>query len=242
MTNISKLAARAWDSATELGLRRSLQTLLSMIDDVFFDLRLGTDMRAAIPQSRLRVLSPENQADAKPYVMTRARALRHAFRMSPAPRQLRFNDIGCGKGKVVIVAAMSGFTDVRGLDFAPQLIDIAERNLDAMKNRLPKDAHVRVERADVTQAEYSPRDCVFFLYNPFGADVMRGFCEQLGRSLDRHPRNIWLIYADPAFLPVMLQYLPVQEKSRSKYGGYEFVYLENCPQVTATACYGLSEG
>ena len=70
---------------------------------------------------------------------------------------------------------------------------------------------------------------------------MRGFCEQLGRSLHEHPRRIWVIYADPAYLPVMLQYLPVHEKSRSKYGGYEFVYLENCSQVAATASQGLSE-
>jgi SAM-dependent methyltransferase len=212
-----------------------------MIDDAVFDRRLGTDTCAAVPQSRLRVLTPEKQSDAKPYVMTRARALRHAFRMSPAPRYLRFNDIGCGKGKVVLVAALSGFKDVRGLDFAPELIDIAERNLVAMKDRLPKDAHVRVERADVTQAEYGPRDCVFFLYNPFCADVMRGFCEQLGRSLHEHPRRIWLIYADPAFLSVMLQYLPVQEKGRSKYGGYEFVYLEHCSNVASTAAQDVCE-
>ena len=231
MANIAK---RAWSSAAELGIRRSLQTLLSMIDDAFFDWRLGTDTCGAVPQSRLRVLTPEKQADAKPYVMTRARALRHAFGISPAPRHLRFNDIGCGKGKVVIMAAISGFTDVRGIDFAPELIDIAERNLVAMKNRLPKDAHVKVERADVTHAEFGPSDCVFFLYNPFCGDVMRGFCEQLERSLHEHPRRIWLIYAHPAFLPVMLQYLPVQEKGRSKYGGYEFVYLEHCPQVATT--------
>lgn len=229
MSNLLKLANRAISSATELGLRRSLQTLLSMMEDTFFDLRLGTDTRSSVPQSALDVLAPENQADAKPYVMTRARALRHAFRSTTAPHHLRFNDIGCGKGKVVIVAALSGFKEVRGLDFAPDLIKVAKANLEILKNRLPSDAHVSVESADVTRVDYGPRDCVFFLYNPFCADVMRGFCEKLTASLHEFPRQIWIIYAHPAYLSVMLQHLPVKERSRSAYGGFEFVYLDNCP-------------
>jgi SAM-dependent methyltransferase len=227
MTKLLEIAKRATESAAQLGVRRSFETLLSMVDDAVFDFRLATDTRTAVPQEKLRVISPENQSAAHPYVMTRARALRHAFKTSTAPRDLRFNDIGCGKGKVLIVAALCGFKEVRGLDFAPDLISIAEKNLEVFKNRLPKDARVTVECADVTQVDYGPKDCVFFLYNPFYADVMRGFCERLSRSLDDHPRRIWLIYADPAQLHVMLEFLPVQVRNRSAYGGFEFVYLEN---------------
>lgn len=220
------LAKRIWVSATRLGIRRSLQTLLSMAEDALFDWRLGTDTTAAVPQRELQVLSPDKQADAKPYVMTRARALRHAFARCAAPRDLRFNDIGCGKGKVLISAALAGFRDVRGLDFAPELIAIAERNLALVRERLPAGSQVTAERADATQAAFGPRDCVFFLYNPFGAEVMRGFCEQLNRSLQLHPRKLWIIYADPAFLPTMQAHLPVVERGRSAYGGFEFVQLE----------------
>lgn len=220
---------RALSSARELGFRRNFQTVLSMIDDAVFDWRLGTDTRAAVPQSELSVLSPERQAEAKPYVMTRARALRHAFGITSAPRHLRFNDIGCGKGKVVITAAFSGFKLVRGLDFAPDLIDIAERNIKIVEGRLPSGTIVSVERADVTLVDYGPEDCVFFLYNPFCADVMRSFCEQLSRSLVIHPRPLWVIYAHPAFLSVMLEHLPVKVVRMSAYGGFDFVYLEHNP-------------
>jgi len=58
-----------------------LETLLSI---ALFDLRMGTEMTARIPQSEL-VITPEHQAQAKPYVMTRARALRRAFEYSQAP-------------------------------------------------------------------------------------------------------------------------------------------------------------
>ncbi|MFT7772017.1 class I SAM-dependent methyltransferase [Roseateles sp.] len=223
---MTALLRRMWVSATRLGPRRSAQTLLSMAEDALFDLRLGTDTTAAVAQSRLKVLSPDKQADAKPYVMTRARALRHAFKRCPAPRDLRFNDIGCGKGKVVITAALEGFRNVRGLDFAPELVEAAERNLALVRERLPAGSQVSVQCADVTQAEFGPSDCVFFLYNPFAADVMRGFSEHLARSLQLHPRKIWVIYADPAFLSTMLAHLPVRETGRSAYGGFTFVQLE----------------
>ena len=223
---MESLLRRMWMSATRLGPRRSAQTLLSMAEDALFDLRLGTDTTAAVPQSRLQLVSPDKHADAKPYVMTRARALRHAFERCPAPRNLRFNDIGCGKGKVVITAALEGFSDVRGLDFAPELVEAAERNLALVRERLSAGSQVCVECADVTQAEFGPRDSVFFLYNPFAADVMRGFSEHLARSLPQHPRKIWVIYADPAFLSTMLAHLPVHETGRCTYGGFTFVQLE----------------
>lgn len=220
-------ASRVTDSLSELGVQRSMQTLLSMVEDTVFDLRMGIDTRTAVAQSELTVISPENQSAANPYVMTRSRALRHAFRVSGVPRDFCFNDIGCGKGRVVVVAALSGFKQVRGLDFAPELIDIAERNIRKLKSRLPQDSKITVERADVTTCDYGPEDCVFFLYNPFSADVMRKFCERLRNSLDEFPRKIWVIYADPAQLPTMLQHLPVEEVKRSVYGGFEFAYLES---------------
>ena len=231
MSRPANIFSRATSSARELGIKRSFQTLISIIDDAVFDFRLGTDTCAAIPQSKLQVMAPENQSEAKPYVMTRALALRHAFAKSPASKHLRFNDIGCGKGKVVIAAALAGFTHVRGLDFAPELIEIAEKNLECMKSKLPQDVRVTVERADVTKAEYGPEDCVFFLYNPFCGTVMRGFCKRLTESLLEHPRRIWIIYAHPAYIDVMLESLPVEVKNRSAYGGFDFVYLENRLEV-----------
>lgn len=223
---------RAYTSLTRRGPRRSFETLLSMAEDALFDLRLGTDTTAIIEQSALDVLSPEHQAKAKPYVMTRARVLRRAFEHSTAPRDKNFIDIGSGKGKVVITAALAGFKHVIGIEFAPELVDIAQSNLAKVKQHLPPDTTVEMVCADATRYMYGPDDCVFFLYNPFAGAVMRGFCEQLACSLRMYPRKLWIIYADPAFIDVMRSFLPLHESSRLTYGGFEIVFLNHEPAAS----------
>lgn len=227
-----QLMQRAYASLTRRGPRRSLETLLSMAEDALFDLRLGTDTTAIIEQSALGVLSPEHQAQAKPYVMTRARALRRAFEHSKAPRDKNFIDVGSGKGKVVITAALAGFKQVIGIEFAPELVAIAQSNLTKVKQQRPAMADAKMICADATRYPYGPDDCVFFLYNPFAGDVMRSFCEQLARSLVTHPRKLWIIYADPAFIDVMRSILPLKESSRLTYGGFEIVFLDYVPNVS----------
>jgi len=224
-----QLLRRTYNSLTRLGPRRSVETLLSIAEDSLFDMRMGTDTTARIPQAELEVIAPEHQAEAKPYVMTRARALRRAFEYSGAPLDRSLIDIGSGKGKVVMTAALFGFKRVVGIEFAPELVELARRNLAKVRSHLPADTDVQVVCADATRYDYGADDCVFFLYNPFGADVMTAFCQQLARSLKAHPRKLWIIYTDPAFIEVMLSQLPVVEKPRLTYGGFEIAFLTHDP-------------
>ncbi|MBT9492550.1 MAG: methyltransferase domain-containing protein, partial [Paucibacter sp.] len=184
---------------------------------------------ARVLQSELSVIAPEHQAEARPYFMTRARALRRAFAQSGAPLDRRFVDVGSGKGKVVITAALFGFKRIIGIEFAPELVKLAQQNLAKIQSQIPAGTEVEVVCADATNFSYGPDDCVFFLYNPFGAEVMRGFCQQLAKSLADHPRRLWIIYTDPAFIDVMLGYLPVREHSRMTYGGFEIAFLMHEP-------------
>lgn len=224
-----QLLQRTINSLTRLGPRRSMETLLSMIEDAVFDLRLGTDMTGRVLQAELTVINPEHQAQAKPYFLTRARALRRAFAQSGAPLDRGFLDIGCGKGKAIITAALFGFKRVRGIEFAPELVSVAKQNLDKARRLLPPGTELTVVCADATAYDYGPDDCVFFLYNPFGGDVMREFAQQLARSLRQHPRKLWVIYTDPAYLAELMRELPLQEQPRLTYGGYEIAFLTHTP-------------
>lgn len=224
-----QLLRRTYNSLTRLGAKRSVESLFSIAEDSFFDMRMGTDTTSRIPQAKLRVIAPENQAQAKPYVMTRARALRRAFEHSGAPLDRRFIDIGSGKGKVVMTAALFGFKHIVGIEFAPELVELARRNLAKIEDHLPSSTDVQVVCADATKYDYGPDDCVFFLYNPFCANVMTGFCQQLARSLKAYPRKLWIIYTEPDYVDVMLRELPVHEKPRLVYGGFEIAFLTYDP-------------
>jgi len=224
---MSNLVVRTYNSLTRLGMKRSFETILSMAEDTLFDLRLGTDTTTRVTQSQLKVIAPEHQAQANPYFMTRARALRRAFEHAQIPLNQRFLDIGCGKGKALITASLFGYENVLGIEFAPDLVKAAQANLAKVTPHLPTNAKAEVICADATNYDYEARDSVFFLFNPFGSDIMRGFCQQLAKSLKKDPRPIWIIYADPAYIEVMFEELPIQEKSRLTYGGFEFVFLQS---------------
>lgn len=232
---MSNLAVRAYNSITRLGVKRTLQTVLSVAEDTLFDWRLGTDTTTRVPQAKLKVIAPNNQAQARPYFMTRARALRRAFEHAHIPLDQRFLDIGCGKGKALITAILFGYKDVLGIEFAPDLVKAAQANLGLIASHLPPDAKADVICADATSYEFEAKDAVFFLFNPFGTDVMRGFCQQVAKSLKTDPRPIWLIYADADCIDVVLEELPVKETSRLAYGGFEFVFLGNTADATFTS-------
>lgn len=223
----ASLLRRAFNSLSRLGLKRSAQTLLSMAEDQWFDHRYRTDTTKRVAQAGLRVLSPDNQSEARPYFPTRARAVRYAIRRAGVPTDKGFVDVGSGKGKVMLVAATMGFQKIKGIEFAPELHRIACDNMARLAPSLPTGAAIQPICADATQYELANEDCVFFMFNPFGGHVMAGFCHQVLASLTRCPRKIWIIYADPAAQSVIESALPVRETQRFTYGGYLFVVLNN---------------
>lgn len=223
----ASLARRAINSVTRLGVRRSAQTLLSMVEDHWFDQLYRTDTTTRVAQAQLRVLRPQHQAEARPYFPTRARAVRYALKHAGVPADTGFVDVGSGKGKVMLVAALMGFHQVKGIEFAPELDQIARANFKRLAHALPTECALQPICADATEHPIDKTDCVFFMFNPFGGEVMAGFCRQVLASLQRDPRKIWIIYADPAAQSVVEAVLPVRETQQFAYGGYVFSVLTN---------------
>jgi len=126
-----------------------------------------------------------------------------------------FVDLGCGKGRVVLMASRCPFRSVRGIELNAGLVRIARRNLRRFRGNPNPESRggaqvchdVKVVCADVLgSAEDSVLDrilrsdtpVVLFLFNSFGAEVLSGLMEKLTRSA-RPPRQapIDLIYVHP---------------------------------------------
>src|SRR5580692_4687521 len=99
--------------------------------DASFDVRFGTDttrgmtpVEASVPPSRQRV--------ATMYLPTRDEdfaTMLAALGWEPTKlEQCTFLDLGSGKGRVVLLAAMHRFREVVGVEVSPTLNDIAIRN------------------------------------------------------------------------------------------------------------------
>ena len=110
-----------------------------------------------------------------------------------------FADIGCGKGRVVLQAAVGyPFSRVIGVERSPVLAAEARSNLARLgAGRRKRAGQVAIEEADVLGWTVPDDLTVAYLYNPFRGDVFAAALERLIASYDRRPRRMRIVYAAP---------------------------------------------
>lgn len=104
-----------------------------------------------------------------------------------------FIDIGSGKGRVLLLAALHGFKRVIGIELGVELHEAARRNIDRMRDRLGT-AQVASIRADATRFDFPSEATVCFLNNPFDGAVLDRLLNRIEASLAAAPRPFILIY------------------------------------------------
>ena len=156
-----------------------------------FDLRHGTDTAGIEPLWKFKIRSPNARFGVR-YQTTGEQELLDALKfLQEDPRTFTFVDLGCGKGRALLVASKLGFQQVIGVEFARELVDIARTNLAKM--RISKAV---VRHGDAAEFHFPSTDIVVYLYNPFSQEVMRKVVTNLRES---SAKTLYLIYSDPKF-------------------------------------------
>ena len=193
-----RLEERAW----RLGrpLRMTYKALSNLLVQPLIDRRLGVDTASPVP--RLHVAPGAGHAhDASGW-----RALRRAFALldvsgiSPADG---FVDLGCGKGRALVLAARRPFDRVVGVEAAPDLAAVAEANAAVLRPRM-RARRLEVITADAREFRFGSDITIAFLFNPFGRTVMAAVLENLAESLAEHPRPFRVLYSEPLAEPELL--------------------------------------
>jgi SAM-dependent methyltransferase len=107
-----------------------------------------------------------------------------------------FIDFGCGKGKVLALAAEKGIKHIAGVEFARELFDICIKNISLLKKKFP-DTEFAVSHEDACNYDIPMGATIFFLNNPFNRDVMQTVIGNIENSLREHKRKIYIIYFNP---------------------------------------------
>ena len=127
------------------------------------------------------------------------RHLRTVLESLPFPPQSTFVDIGCGKGKAVLIAADYPFIDrVVGVELAGSLCHAAEANVRLFRDRRALSEPVEIIHADATTIDYVRGENIFFLNNPFDAMLTRAMIDNVERALGQNKERAWLLYGNPA--------------------------------------------
>jgi SAM-dependent methyltransferase len=174
----------------------TLKSAARIVADYRFDLKYGTDTMRQVAVDSLGTNSG-NKAHARRYQASKSRALLKLFRMLALPSDNVFVDMGCGKGRVLLLASQYGFRRVVGIEFSAPLCRKAEENIAAYFKRNPLNTIIEVIEKDITLYEFKEDESVFFLYNPFDSVVLGQTLDNLGKSVSAAPREIRLIYNFP---------------------------------------------
>lgn len=109
-----------------------------------------------------------------------------------------FIDIGCGKGRVVCCASLLNIAEAIGIDIDENYCDIANNNSQRIHNQ----ASIHIINTCAESFDYKNCTC-FWLYNPFGADVLKKVLSRIYHSLEANPRPIKIIYLVPWYDSVL---------------------------------------
>jgi SAM-dependent methyltransferase len=110
-----------------------------------------------------------------------------------------FIDLGCGKGRALLLASEYPFGQVTGVEIAPQLHHIAVANVERYAAVRRAEARagappVRVLLQDAAQYQFPSGPLVVYLYNPFCRPVLEKVLANLEHSLAREPRDTAVVY------------------------------------------------
>jgi SAM-dependent methyltransferase len=108
-----------------------------------------------------------------------------------------FIDVGCGKGRVLLLASNYSFRRIIGIEYSPRLCAIARNNLAHYRNPDQRCTSLEVVESDAANFEPPLEPLALFFHHPFDEPVFHEVLKQLERSLAVQPRPMTVIYFDP---------------------------------------------
>ncbi|HZB88950.1 MAG TPA: class I SAM-dependent methyltransferase [Terracidiphilus sp.] len=145
-------------------------------------------------------------------------------RSAAAIEETTFIDIGAGMGRALLLASELPFRSVLGIELNPTLVRIARHNLTAWRKSGRARAPLRLLEGDAAQFKFPAGPCLAFLFNPFGAPVMRRFLSHAAASFTSHPGRLDLIYVNNE-----------QEAELERARGFRRLFIGRIPRSRADA-------
>jgi SAM-dependent methyltransferase len=135
-----------------------------------------------------------------------------------------FVDVGCGKGRGLLVASEYGFRRVVGVELNPELAAIAQRNVVHWMQVHEEDstaaaiAPIEVVEQDALEFELPETPTLLFLFHPFDAPVLKQLLRRVERQFAKRPGRLDLLYVNAECADVL-----------DRNPGFEQLFLDKVP-------------
>jgi len=169
-----------------------------------FDRRYGVETSGSVEKTAAGVTDEAALVDAIKYVPISEQVMRdvlaHVTRAVDPPR-VSFVDLGCGKGRALVMATWHPFQSILGVELSPRHAELAQRNLTAHLARPRGDkvhcSNVTVTCANALHCDLPATDLLIFMYRPFKGQVFQGVLDRLHELAARTGRRIVIAYVCP---------------------------------------------
>lgn len=166
-----------------------------------FDMRHGTDTGGYVAARDLR-----SGEASDPYITGYAGCspgiVRRLLEQVPSPATTSFVDLGCGKGRALIVATEFGFRKVVGVELSPDLCQAARANAEIIATRFPERAGIEIVQGDAVAFTLPAGPLAIFLYHPFHRVLMQRLAERLAAMRLAEACAVHILYCNAVFADI----------------------------------------
>jgi SAM-dependent methyltransferase len=162
-----------------------------------FDRQEGTETSGWVMRRRLGV-ERNRLGDVFEYIPSSEALVERVFSaLALDPSRLTFVDYGCGKGRVLLLAARHGFQRVIGVEISPELVEVARKNVVAFRTRHPEVCSIEVVCSDAAAFIPPAENAVYYFYQPFPDWVMDRVLSRLVDTMDQSRRDVYVVHVSP---------------------------------------------
>jgi SAM-dependent methyltransferase len=235
---------RVRHSAASSGLRRTLADIFIKIvinsigynaeRDPSFDSRYGTDTTGRIQTGDLGVADASVLETARLYLPSPPRVTRWMLQnVGIDHSDFTFVDLGCGKGRVLLVASEFAFRAIHGVDISAELCNTARINATVYRPASRKCRDIHVHNLDATKFEFPGGHLLIHLYHSFDVELTVEILRRIGDS-PRSMRQLvvaYLVYSSDvrsvkrAFAKV--PWMKLRRYEHSVTGEYDWLFFSN---------------
>ncbi|MCE9563095.1 MAG: class I SAM-dependent methyltransferase [Planctomycetes bacterium] len=173
--------------------------------DQAFDSRHGVDTGGIIQLNSLQIAGTSWQNGTSYWAIDPAVFARLVGTLAIHHQDFTFIDFGSGKGRAVLLASEFPFKSVIGVEFSPELDQVARENLAGFRSERQQCWDMRLVCADALQYPLPHDPLVCYFFNPFGREVMARVAERIAESYQTQSREIYILYANPQHAVVWQQ-------------------------------------
>ena len=219
-----------WRTVADVFLVATQKMLAEDAEHKSFDRRHGTDTAGRVDTRDLGISDASARETARLYLASPPKVTRWGLLNAGVDhREFTFVDIGCGKGRVLLLASELPFKAVHGVDISADLCRIARRNLEIYRPRVCAVFEVRDQ--DATTYEFPPGNLFIHIYHPFAVELIVDLLLQRVKPDGRRVLVAYLVYqSDFASVGTefaRIPWLTLRREEHSVTGQYEWLFFEN---------------